>query len=355
VAWVGVATAFFAATIALTQTDLKRILAYSTVSQLGFMFLAVGSGAYVAAIFHLMTHAFFKALLFLGSGSVMHALHGELDIRKMGNLRAKMPTTNWTFLVGAAALAGIPLLSGFFSKDLILWGAYQKNPLLWAAGAVTAFITAVYAFRAYFVPFWGQQRDRKLWEHAHESPRVMTVPLIVLAIGSAVAGFVGLPRYSLIESWLEPVFATAEHAAEGAATAAEHGWLEWALLGFSGLLALGGAFVAYRVFVVDSRWPSRLRESLGGVTKLVENKYYVDEAYQAAIVGPTRSMSTWFAEVFDKRGIDGVVNGIAGATGWVGSQARRLQTGLVGIYALAILLGAVALLAWLALSGLVNR
>jgi NADH-quinone oxidoreductase subunit L len=342
VAVIGVVTALFAATIALTQTDLKRILAYSTVSQLGFMFLAVGVGAYSAAIFHLLTHAFFKALLFLGSGSVMHALQGELDIRKMGNLRKKLPVTYWTFLIGAAALAGIPLLSGFFSKDEILWSAWVKSPLLWAVGFATAILTAIYSFRAVFVPFWGQERDKKLFSHAHESPRVMTIPLVILAIGAALAGYLGVPHLSLIEKWLEPVFAAAANTVELPASP-----IEWVLMALSGLVAIGGAYFAYRAYVVDTEIPKRVREALGRFATLVENKYYVDEAYNKVIVQPLRGLSGWFAGTFDKRGIDGAVNGVAGATGWVGHQARRLQTGMVGLYALSILVGAVALLAWM--------
>ncbi len=339
---IGVATALFAATIALTQTDLKRILAYSTISQLGFMFLAVGVGAYTSAIFHLMTHAFFKALLFLGAGSVMHALHGELDIRKMGNLRKKLPVTYWTFLIGAAALAGIPLLSGFFSKDEILWSAWVKSPLLWLVGFITAILTAIYSFRAVFVPFWGEERDKKLFNHAHESSRVMTVPLIILAIGAALAGYLGVPHLSLIEQWLEPVFAAAANVVVLPASP-----IEWVLMALSGLVALGGAYLAYRIYVVDTAIPKRVRESLGWFATLVENKYYVDEAYNMIVVQPLRDLSGWFAGTFDKRGIDGAVNGVAGATGWVGHQARRLQTGMVGLYALSILAGAVALLAWM--------
>jgi NADH-quinone oxidoreductase subunit L len=337
-----VVTALFAATIALTQTDLKRILAYSTISQLGFMFLAVGVGAYTSAIFHLMTHAFFKALLFLAAGSVMHALSGELDIRKMGNLRKKLPVTYWTFLIGAAALAGIPLLSGFFSKDEILWSAWQKSPLLWLVGFATAILTAIYSFRAVFVPFWGQERDKKLFNHAHESPRVMTVPLIILAIGAALAGYLGLPHLSLIERWLEPVFAAAANVMEVTSSP-----IEWVLLALSGLVALGGAYLAYRAYVVNTEIPKRVRASFGWFARLVENKYYIDEIYDYIIVNPLRAASEWFAGTFDKRGIDGAVNGVAGVTGWVGTQARKLQTGMVGLYALSILVGAVALLAWL--------
>jgi NADH-quinone oxidoreductase subunit L len=349
VAGIGVTTALFAATIAITQTDLKRILAYSTISQLGFMFLAVGVGGYTAGIFHLVTHAFFKALLFLGAGSVMHGLGGELDIRKMGNLRAKMPTTYWTFLIGAAALAGIPLLSGFFSKDEILWNAWMKSPILWVVGFITAVLTAIYSFRMVFTVFWGKERDAKLFSHAHESPPVMTVPLVLLAVGSALAGYVGLPRLSLIAHWLEPVFANAQNNSETVFEAMMHSPIEWVLLAASGLVAIAGAYLAYRAYVKDTEIPGRVRESLGWFAKLVEHKYYVDEAYRAAFVKPLRDVAGWLAAVFDKRVIDGVVNGIGGGFGWVGVQARRLQTGMVGLYALSIMVGAVALLIWLAI------
>ena len=280
--------------------------------------------------------------MFLGAGSVMHALPGELDIRKMGNLRAKLPTTYWTFLIGAAALAGIPLLSGFFSKDEILWSAWQRSPLLWVVGIATAVLTAVYSFRAVFVPFWGQERDKKLFNHAHESPRVMTVPLIILAVGAALAGYLGIPHLSLIERWLEPVFAAAANTVELPASP-----IEWVLMALSGLVAS-----AARTWPTAPTWwtpeiPKRVRASLGWFATLVENKYYVDEAYNKVIVQPLRDLSGWFAGTFDQRGIDGAVNGVAGATGWVGHQARRLQTGMVGLYALSILFGAVALLAWL--------
>jgi len=340
-AGIGAATALLAATIALSQTDLKRILAYSTISQLGYMFLAVGVGAYASGIFHLVTHAFFKALLFLGAGSVMHALAGELDIRKMGNLRAKMRTTHWTFLVGALALAGFPLFAGFFSKDDILWYTWQKSPFLWAVGFGTALLTAVYSFRAFFLPFWGHERDKKLFNHAHESPRVMTVPLIILAIGSVVVGYAGIPHLSAIEGWLEPVFAAAKNTAVSVDDPAE-----WVLMALSGLLAMGGVYLAYRFYIVDTGVPQRVRTSLGWFAQLVDNKYYVDEAYNRVIVQPLRGLAEWFAGTMDRQGIDGAVNGLAGIAGWTGTQARKLQTGLIGLYALSILFGAVALLAW---------
>lgn len=342
VATVGALTAFFAATIALAQTDLKRILAYSTVSQLGYMFLAVGAGAFTAGIFHLFTHAFFKALLFLGAGSVMHALHGELDIQKMGGLREKLPTTYKTFLVGAAALAGFPLLSGFFSKDEILLGAWERSPLLWLIGIVTAFLTATYAFRAVFVPFWGQPRQRKLYDHAHESPPVMTTPLWILAVGSVLGGLIGLPGLSWIHGWLEPVFEAVSHEAEP-------GVVAWILMLVSALVALGGIYFAYRAFVVDPSLAARLRRSLGPVDDLVQHRYYVDELYMAAVVNPLKALGDWLAVSFDQRGIDGIVNGVGQAATWLGERARRVQTGLVGTYALTLVIGVVLLLIYVIL------
>jgi NADH-quinone oxidoreductase subunit L len=275
-------------------------------------------------------------------------LSGELDIRKMGNLRTKLPTTYWTFVVGAAALAGIPLLSGFFSKDEILWNAFLKSPILWAVGFITAVLTAIYSFRMVFAVFWGKERDSKLFSHAHESPRVMTIPLVLLAIGSALAGYVGLPRLSLIGHWLEPVFSGAANTTEKLFETMLHSPIEWVLLVGSGLVAIGGAYAAYRAYVVNTDIPKSVRESLGWFAKVVEHKYYVDEAYYAVFVKPARDVAGWLAATFDKRVIDGVVNGIGGGFGWVGVQARKLQTGLVGLYALSIMLGAVALLIWFA-------
>ena len=336
VAIVGGLTAFLAATIALAQTDLKRIMAYSTVSQLGYMFLGVGSGAFVAGIFHLYTHAFFKALLFLGAGSVMHALHGELDIRKMGGLKAKMPTTYRTFLIGAAALAGFPLLSGFFSKDEILLGAWNRSPWLWLLGTMTAFLTATYAFRAVFVPFWGEPRNRKLVEHAHESPPVMTVPLIVLAIGALVGGVIGLPKFSWLGGWLGPVFEEVAHEPEVGTTA-------WVLMVISAVVSLAGLYFAYQAFVVNPDMVLRIRRTLGPVDALVQNRYYVDELYMMLIVNPLKALGDWLAGTFDQQGIDGLVNGVAQAAGWVGHQIRRVQTGRVGTYAFTLFVGVVLL------------
>jgi len=339
VATIGALTAFFAATIALAQTDLKRILAYSTVSQLGYMFLGVGAGAFTAGIFHLFTHAFFKALLFLGAGSVMHALHGEVDVRKMGGLRAKLPTTYKTFVVGAAALAGFPLLSGFFSKDEILLGAWHASPVLWLIGAVTAFLTATYSARALFLTFWGQPRDRKLFEHAHESPPVMTTPLIILAVGAALGGLIGLPQLSWLYGWLHPVFAAVAHEAE-------HGLIDWVLLLVSAVIALSGIYFAYRLYVVDPSLVAVLRRRLGPLDQLVQQRYYVDQLYMDGIVTPLKQVGEWLAKVFDQRGIDGFVNGVAWVTGWIGERVRRVQSGLVGTYAFTLFVGVVALMAY---------
>jgi NADH-quinone oxidoreductase subunit L len=336
VAVIGVLTAFIAATIALAQTDLKRIMAYSTVSQLGFMFLGVGAGAYSAAIFHLFTHAFFKALLFLGAGSVMHALHGELDVRKMGGLKDKLPTTYKTFVVGAAALAGFPLLSGFFSKDEILLGAWQRSPLLWLVGIVTAFLTATYAARAVFLTFWGKPRDHKLHDHAHESPRVMTIPLIILAVGAVLGGLIGLPEISWVHGWLLP--SIGEASAEG-----EPGWVVAVFMLISAAVSLGGIYFAYRAFVVEPKLVADIRRRLGPLDTLVQNRYYVDQIYMDYVVNPIKDLAGWLAKTFDQQGIDGTVNGIAQITGWLGGKVRLVQNGLVGTYAFALFVGVVGL------------
>jgi NADH-quinone oxidoreductase subunit L len=336
-AWIGALTAFFAATIALVQTDLKKILAYSTISQLGYMMLAVGVGAYGAAIFHLTTHAFFKALLFLAAGSVMHATHGELDIRKMGGLRDKMPTTFRTFLIGSAALAGIPPLAGFFSKDAVLLGALVANPILYAIGLVTALLTAVYAFRAVFVPFLGTPRDKRLYNHAHESPSLMTIPLWILAALSVLGGLLNLPFVLTMETWLEPALG---HHTEPSLT------LELLAITLSVVVALFGLVIAFARYVRNEGWPRRLSEGFKGLAPALEHKWYVDEFYNAAIVQPLWRISDWFARVFDQGFIDGIVNGTAKLSAWFGEGFRRLQNGAIPTYALSILIGVVALVAF---------
>jgi NADH-quinone oxidoreductase subunit L len=378
VAVIGAITAFYAATIALVQNDIKRVLAYSTISQLGYMFLAVGVGAYVSGIFHLTTHAFFKALLFLGAGSVMHGLAGELDMRKMGGLKDKMRTTYRTFLAGAAALAGFPLLSGFFSKDEILWHAFNRSVILWLIGIVTAFLTSFYAFRAVFLAFWGQPRERELFEHAHESPPIMTRPLVVLAVLAVVGGLIGLPHLSAIEGFLEPVFASHEtvHAAEAgsALSLSKGGILEWVLMALSAIVAIVAIILAQYMYLVNPGLPGHLSKRYAPLYKLLSNKYYVDELYGFLFVHPFQSLAhfldtvvdavalhdllfvrpfqglaSFLADVFELEVIGGIVNGIAALVNGSSRTLRRVQTGYVRNYALAILFGVVAIVAYLLL------
>jgi NADH-quinone oxidoreductase subunit L len=335
-AWIGVLTALLAATIALVQTDLKKILAYSTVSQLGYMMLGVGVAAYGASIFHLVTHAFFKALLFLAAGSVMHAMHDVIDIRRLGGLRDKMPATFRTFLIGAAALAGLPPLSGFFSKDAILAGALAHNPALYMIGLFTALLTAFYSARMLFVPFFGQPRDRQLYDHAHESPPAMTIPLWILAGLAIVAGVINLPTVFTLEHWLEP--ATGRH--EVGLT------IELIALTASTIIAIFGVLIAYARYLANERWANTLTAPFQAFANLAEHKWYVDEFYMAVIVNPLRALSGWFATVVDKVVIDGLVNGTGTVSLRLGEQVRYLQTGAVPTYALSILIGVVAVVAY---------
>jgi NADH-quinone oxidoreductase subunit L len=356
VAWIGGITAFFAATIALVQKDFKRILAYSTISQLGYMFIGVGVSAYTAGIFHLTTHAFFKALLFLCAGSVMHALSGELDIFRMGGLRKLLPWTFGTFLVGACALAGVPGFSGFFSKDQILYSAFvYGNPLLWLLGIITAGLTAFYIFRLLFVVFYGKSRmDKKTERHVHESPPVMVVPMVILAVLAAIGGYLGLPEGlgvgHAIDEFLQPVFADVylpEPPASGAT-------LEWALMLVSVLAAALGILAAYWIYVRNWGLAQRMTRSAQWLYDVVNSKYYVDEAYREAIVNPLRTLGDVLADAVEMRSIDGAVNGLARFVGLAGEGVRRLQTGLVRNYALAMLIGVVAVLAYFVMRGVLG-
>jgi len=345
VAVIGAATALFAASIAVVQRDLKKILAYSTVSQLGYMVLAVGVGAFSAAIFHLMTHAFFKALLFLCAGSVMHAMHGELDVYKMGGLRKQMPITAATFLVGALAIAGVPIFAGFFSKDLILESAFAGGHyVVWLVGLFAAALTAFYVFRAYFLAFEGASRvEMHRAAHLHESPPTMTVPLIVLAVLSLVGGWVGLPHGVLwgnqIDHYLQPSLAAlhgGEHHLAGGTV------LLLTLLATA--IALGSVAVAYTMYLKSPGSAERVQERVGGLYELLWHKYYVDEIYAALILNPYMELSRLAWQVVDVRGVDGVVNGVARLTGGIGERVRRLQTGNVQSYALVMLVGAACLM-----------
>jgi NADH-quinone oxidoreductase subunit L len=344
VAWVGGLTAVFAATIGLVQTDIKRVLAYSTISQLGYMFVGVGVGAYSAGIFHLISHAFFKALLFLGAGSVIHGLGGEQDLRKMGGLAPRMMTTTVTFLVGAFGLAGVPPLSGFFSKDEILGSVFhEQHYLLWLLLMGGAFLTAFYTFRVVFLAFFGGPRmSKEVAHHIHESPASMTVPLIILAILTAVAGLaVGIPSShgTAFSRFLSPVLPLdeAEHSAGVA----------FSLLVLSAVVAIAGMALAWLVYGRSPARAASIGVARNPVHRLILNGYYVDQIYDAAVVKPIYRLSLWLARIFDPGVIDGLVNGIASAmAGWARGM-RRVQTGFVMNYAFGILLGAVAVVAYL--------
>jgi NADH-quinone oxidoreductase subunit L len=344
VAWVGGLTALFAATIGLVQTDIKRVLAYSTISQLGYMFVGVGVGAYAAGIFHLVTHAFFKALLFLAAGSVIHGLSGEQDLRKMGGLAPRMMTTTVTFLIGAFGLSGVPPLAGFFSKDEILASVFHEHRyLLWALLLLGAFMTAFYTFRLVFLAFFGGPRmPKEVAHHIHESPPVMTVPLMVLAVLTVVAGLaVGIPSShgTAFARFLSPVLplGEAEHSAGVA----------FSLLVLSAIVAIAGVALAWAVYGRTPVRAASIGVARNPLHKLLLQKYYVDELYDVLFVKPIYHLSLWLARVFDPKVIDGGVNGVATLmTGWA-QGLRRVQTGFVMNYALSILLGAVAVVAYL--------
>jgi len=344
VAWVGGLTALFAASIGLVQTDIKRVLAYSTISQLGYMFVGVGVGAYAAGVFHLVTHAFFKALLFLGAGSVIHGLSGEQDLRKMGGLAPRMMTTTVTFLVGAFGLAGIPPLAGFFSKDEILGAVFHGHRyLLWAMLLLGAFMTAFYTFRLVFLAFFGGPRmPKEVAHHVHESPAVMTIPLIVLAVLTVVAGLaVGIPssQGTAFAHFLAPVLPLeeSEHSAGVA----------FSLLVLSAVVAIAGVALAWMVYGRTPVRAASIGVARNPLHKILIDKYYVDEIYDALFVKPIYQLSLWLARVFDPRVIDGLVNGVATTVASWSRGLRRVQTGFVMNYALGILLGAVAVIAYL--------
>jgi NADH-quinone oxidoreductase subunit L len=357
VAVVGALTALYAATIGLTQYDIKRVLAYSTISQLGYMFIGVGVGAFAAGIFHLMTHAFFKALLFMAAGSVMHAMSNQTDMRIMGGLKEKMPYTFWTMLIGTLAIAGIPGFSGFFSKDEILWQAWSGvhgAPWLWLIGTLAAALTTFYMFRLIFMTFFGTLRaDEKTAHHVHESPGVMVWPLVVLAVLSLVGGYVGIPAVlgggNHFEHFLAPVFAASEevHRAAVHGESGAHG-LELLLMGIVLLLVLASLWLAWQFYGRKSDLPDKTARSLKGIYTLVFNKYYVDELYDTIIARPLRRLSeTALWRFIDTRIIDGSINGVAAL---VGAGARALSaahTGFVQNYALVFVLGVIALLFYL--------
>ena len=339
IAIIGVLTAFFAATIALVQTDIKKVLAYSTVSQLGFMFLALGVGAYGVAIFHLVTHAFFKACLFLGAGSVIHALGGEQDIRKMGGLRTRIPVTFYTFAIATAAIAGIPGLAGFFSKDEILWYAFASSkggaPWLWGMAAVTALMTAFYMFRLLWLTFFGASRmSHEVEHHVHESPRSMTGVLMVLAALSAVGGYIKIPHFLEPIAPLPPITESLEH-------------FELPLLIVSVVLAFAGVGIAAYMFGGPASRPEGVKQRMLPLHRLLSNKYYIDELYEAVLGRPL----VWFSENVLLRGgdrlvLDGTLNGLGALAQRTAGMFSRLQTGSLHVYALFVMVGIVGALLW---------
>jgi NADH-quinone oxidoreductase subunit L len=349
VAVIGAATALFAATIGLAQTDIKRVLAYSTVSQLGYMFMACGVGAFTSGIFHLMTHAFFKALLFLGAGSVIHALSDEQDLRRMGGLARLLPWTHGTMLVATLAIAGVPPFAGFFSKDEILGRAFESHLYgVWAVGMIGAVLTAFYMFRLYFLAFRGTPRlSPEAAHHLHESPPSMVVPLVILAVLSAIGGLAGI-RMRVMESpferWLEPVFLAPHGEAVPQASPA----LEWTLIIASVVAAIVGILFAYRAYLSRPELATRLRERFGVAYRALLHKYWIDELYDAVFVRPVVGVATWLWRFWDQKVIDGLVNLVGYVTEGASAVLRLFQTGFVGTYALFFALGVFALLFYFA-------
>ncbi len=373
VALVGGCTALFAATIGTAQNDIKRVLAYSTVSQLGYMFLAMGVGAFTAGIFHLMTHAFFKACLFLGSGAVIHSMHGALhhvhshddaqDMRNMGGLRKHMPLTFLTFLIATLAIAGIPGFSGFFSKDEILWQAFSNplhgdlNILLWGMGASAALLTAFYMFRLVFMTFFGTCRIKEGAEkHLHESPMVIVMPLIALAILSIAGGYLGLPKLigdlfgglpNYIEQYLEPVFANANAYMLAHAHPEQHSHtLEWGMMAGSVVIALIGISIAALLYLVNPELPKKFTTAFPALHRAVYNKWYIDELYDFMIVNPCKALGNFLWKGFDVLVVDGVVNGVAQAVMAVGGVVRYLQSGQIYNYAWTMAFSVVVIVAY---------
>ena len=347
VAIIGGVTAVFAASIGIFQNDIKKVLAYSTVSQLGYMFLALGVGAFTGGVFHLMTHAFFKALLFLGAGSVIHAMSGEQDIRKMGGLKKHIPITYATFLIGTIAISGIPPFSGFFSKDEILAHAYEKSPLFWVLGVLGSMMTTFYMFRLLFVTFFGSFRGTEEQKHhLHESPKTMTIPLIVLAILATIAGFAGIPDIMVheghwLKSFLHPVLKDSEAYTHGHKLSHS---MEWGLMGATVLITILMLLFAYTKFVKGKNVPAEDDKKQGFLPNLLANKYYIDELYNAIITKPLNALSGFTYKFLELKGVDFVVSGTGNAIVWVSSVVRRVQSGNTGFYIFAMVVSIIVIL-----------
>jgi NADH-quinone oxidoreductase subunit L len=347
IAIVGLATAIVAAIIALTQTDIKKVLAYSTVSQLGYMFLGLGVGAYNGAFFHVITHAFFKALLFLCAGSVIHALHHEQDMRHMGGLRSKLPVTFWTMLIGTIAIAGLPPFSGFFSKDEILAHVYTHDKLMWGIAVFGAFLTAFYMFRMLFLTFYGKYRGtHHAEEKIRESPGSMTIPLIVLAVLSAIGGIIGIPEVlggsHWLSHWLAPVI---HHTAESPDHATEYALMAVSVTGV--LISIG---VAYSRYIGKNHIPAPDEAKRSVLANLSYNKFYFDEIYDALIRKPLDILSAFFYKIFDNKIVDGIVNGLGWGTSEASKGLRLVQSGNVGFYIFMMVVGIISLLLYTYLS-----
>ena len=336
---VGTITAVVAASIGLVQNDIKKVLAYSTVSQLGLMFLALGLGAYEVAVFHVITHAFFKACLFLGSGSVIHGLHGEQDMRKMGGLKKYMPITFWTMLISTLAISGIFPFAGFWSKDEILLTAFHGNKILWVIGSIASIMTAFYMFRLMYLTFFKEFRGTEEQKHhLHESPSLITIPLIILAILAAIGGLISLPGNSWLNHYLTPLF-TKEHEGHGLDQTA------YLLMGIATVGALIGIGVAYFKYVKNSELPSEDAD-IKGITNVLYQKYYVDEIYNAVIVNPIYKISHFFRK-YVETALSGFVFGLGKATNFVGIQGKTVQNGNIGLYLFAFVFGVSSILIYL--------
>ena len=343
IAIVGGVTSLVAATIGLVQTDIKKVLAYSTVSQLGLMFLALGFGAYEVAVFHVITHAFFKACLFLGSGSVIHGLHGEQDMRKMGGLRKAMPITFWTMLVSSLAISGVPFFSGFFSKDEILLTAFHNNIPLYIVGSIASVMTAFYMFRLMFLTFFKDFRGTEEQKHhLHESDGLITFPLMILALLATFGGVISLPGNSWLNEYLSPLFTKV--AGE------EHhlGTTEYILMGVAVIGGLVGILIAYIKYFKQDNIPES-DENITGLTKVLYNKYYVDEGYDALFVAPINFLSKFFRDYIET-GLSALVFGLGKVTNEIGFQGRKLQNGSVGVYLFAFVLGLCAIVSYIFLA-----
>ena len=342
VAVVGVATALFAATIGLFQNDIKKVLAYSTVSQLGLMFLGLGVHAYSSSVFHVTTHAFFKALLFLGAGSVIHAMGGEQDMRKMGGLRKALPITFATMFIGTIAISGIPPFSGFFSKDEILAHTYEHSPTLWFFGQVASMLTAFYMFRLLYLTFYRKFRGTHEQEHhLHESPKSMTIPLIVLAVLAVAGGLLGLPEFWGTTNWMHEHLDSIIKIKDPSVL--DH-TKEWTLMSIAVISAVATIIFAYMIYIKNQILPEANDEKLTGIRKLIYHKYYVDEIYDAVIRKPLDILSEFFYKFIDNQIVNGIVDGVGSAVNGVSSVVRKAQTGHIGLYIFSMVVGIILIL-----------